>query len=90
MGHLCEFSVVPGRKCGAPAPHLWGGLHLCCSHFDGLVATMSELREAIHDRIHQDFVENHDLPTHQSARLHVVPNRTYTQKIDPEKKSGDT
>jgi hypothetical protein len=81
MEKVCGFSKTAGVPCGLPAPHKWGPLDLCCGHFDELVTAMFEIKGAIQDRQHQDFVRIYEERTHKSslaegstcnARPHIV------------------
>lgn len=65
----CEFHDRVGHICGKPAPHVWGSLRMCCGHFDDLIEAMFEIRDAVRDREHQDFVKIYEDRTHKSAFL---------------------
>lgn len=82
---ICKFSRQPGGVvCGDPAPHIWGGLRLCCEHFDQLVTAMFEIRGLIHDRQHQDFVNIYEARTQKSATIEGA--RCARDKKEEEKK----
>jgi hypothetical protein len=67
MDARCKFTRIPGVPCGLPAPHKWGPIDLCCEHFDELVTAMFEIKGAIQDRQHQDFVKIYEERTHKSS-----------------------
>jgi hypothetical protein len=77
MGKLCGFSKTPGVPCGAPAPHQWGSLDLCCSHFDELVTAMFEIKGIVQDRQHQDFVRIYEQRTQR--RYSVLQTQAITR-----------
>ena len=63
---------------------------MCCGHFDDLVSAMFELREAVRERQHQDFVAIYEGRTYKNALAegakcesilpHVVPKKKDTEK----------
>jgi len=69
MDALCRFSTERGTVCGLPAPHRWGGLDLCCGHFDELVTAMFDIKGEVQDRQHQEFVRIFEERTHHSATI---------------------
>jgi hypothetical protein len=64
---ICGFHDRIGHVCGKPAPHMWGSLRMCCGHFDDLVEAMFEIRDAVREREHQDFMKIYESRTHKSS-----------------------
>lgn len=64
---FCQFSREVGVECRARANHQWGPLFFCCEHFDELVTAMFEIRGAMLDRQHADFVRIYEERTHKSS-----------------------
>lgn len=89
MDAFCKFSQAVGVPCGLPAAHKWGPLDLCCSHFDELVTAMFEIKGAVQDRAHQDFVRIYEERTHRSS--FTEGSTCETKKVTPiDKKPGES
>jgi hypothetical protein len=94
MDARCKFSRPPGVPCGLPAPHRWGPLDLCCSHFDELVTAMFDLQSAVRDRRHEDLIKIFEEGTKRSS---LAEGSTCEEKwtprihiIDEKKKTGES
>jgi hypothetical protein len=58
------------QNCPDTATHEWGKVHFCCNHFDGLVAALYDLNEAVAKRQHTELVELYETRMGRPSRMH--------------------
>jgi hypothetical protein len=65
----CDIKGPEGKPCEKPAVHQWGPVKFCCDHFSQFVEGMFDLKDAVQQRHHEEWVRLYEIETGRRSRI---------------------
>jgi hypothetical protein len=78
----CAIKLPDKNPCLNIPTHHWGPVEFCCQHFDLFVQGLLDIRDAIAERRHEDFVNEYNQQTKRTSVIPFAPCNTEKKKED--------